>query len=84
MSGAIADDVMNVAVSIEGDIPSRITGANRVFIRSVIARAIMNERNRCAGIAAPLPMETDDSDYEKQSHDIRSHIYDQIVRRQEY
>lgn len=36
----LADGAMDVAVSIERDIPSRITGENRVFIRAVIARAI--------------------------------------------
>lgn len=36
----ISAEVMDVAASIEKDIPSRITGQNRVFIRAVIARAI--------------------------------------------
>lgn len=48
---AIATDVMDVAASIEKDIPSRISGANRVFIRAVIARAIMAEREACAEMA---------------------------------
>lgn len=43
---------MDVAASIEKDIPSRITGENRVFIRAVIARAITAavaaEREACA------------------------------------
>lgn len=81
MSNAIADDVMTVAVSIERDIPARVSGDNRVFIRSVIARAIMNERIRCALIAAPLPIEPDDSDYEKQAYDIRAVIHDAILKR---
>jgi len=56
----IRQDVMDIAVSIEGDIPSRISGANRVFIRAVIARAIMaaekrgedRERDACFALAA--------------------------------
>lgn len=40
MKAPIPDEFMEVAASIEKDIPSRITGANRVFIRAVIARAI--------------------------------------------
>lgn len=36
----VSEEAMNIAVSIEKDIPSRITGENRVFIRAVIARAI--------------------------------------------
>jgi len=43
---------MDVAVSIEHDIPARVTGANRIFIRAVIARAITAavaaEREACA------------------------------------
>lgn len=54
----ITPEVMNVAVSIEGDIPSRVTGANRVFIRAVIARAIMTakaeEREACAQVAEAM------------------------------
>ena len=45
-------EAMDIAVSIEKDIPSRITGENRVFIRAVIARAITAavaaEREVCA------------------------------------
>jgi len=48
----VSTDAMEVAVSIEKDIPSRITGENRVFIRAVIARAITAavaaEREACA------------------------------------
>lgn len=40
MKPEISADAMKVAVSIEKDIPSRITSENRVFIRAVIARAI--------------------------------------------
>lgn len=36
----LADGAMDIAVSIDKDIPSRITGENRIFIRAVIARAI--------------------------------------------
>lgn len=51
----ISAAVMEVAASIENDIPSRITGKNRVFIRAVIARAITAavaaEREACAVVA---------------------------------
>jgi len=51
----ITKAAMDVAVSIEHDIPARVTGANRVFIRAVIARAITAavaaEREACADIA---------------------------------
>lgn len=45
---SIPPEIMDIAVSIEKDIPSRVTGANRVFIRAVVARAILAERERCA------------------------------------
>lgn len=48
MTTPIPTDIMDVAASIEADIPSRVTGANRVFIRAVIARAILAEHERCA------------------------------------
>lgn len=55
MDEPITNEVMEVAADIEGDIPSRVTGANRVFIRAVIARAIMaakaEEREACAKLA---------------------------------
>lgn len=55
----IRAEIMDIAASIEADIPSRITGANRVFIRAVLARAIMaaekrgeeREREACAVVA---------------------------------
>jgi hypothetical protein len=43
-------------------------------ISLIIARAILAERERCGRIADPLPLDGDDSDYEKQSHDIRLNI----------
>ena len=49
----ISAAAMDVAVSIEKDVPARITGENRVFIRAVIARAISAavaaEREACFG-----------------------------------
>lgn len=54
----VTQEAMNVAASIEKDIPSRITGANRVFIRAVIARAITaakaEEREACAATVEKL------------------------------
>lgn len=50
MTAPIPTDVMEVAATIEKDIPSRVTGANRVFIRAVIACAILAERERAAKV----------------------------------
>ncbi len=43
-----------------------------------IARAILAERERCAKIASPFPLDDDPSDYEKQAWDIRTHITEGI------
>lgn len=52
MDEPITNEVMEVAAAIEGDIPSRVTGANRVFIRAVIARALMAAKAEERALAA--------------------------------
>lgn len=52
-------------------------GHRGLYVES-IARAIMAERERCANIARPLPL-NDGSDYEKQAHDIRA-VIEQAIR----
>jgi len=47
----IPQDVLDVAHGIAMDLPARIQAVNRAFAASVIARAILAERERCALVA---------------------------------
>lgn len=60
-----------------------VLGRGSVPDIEAIAAAIAGERFRCAEIAKPLPIEPDESDIEKQAHDIRSVIHAAILKRGE-
>ena len=65
-----------LAVCAFPDAKSPHTSKERVA--TAILGAVAAERERCARIADPLPIEADDSDIEKQAHDIRMTIADTI------
>lgn len=71
----LADDILKRAENVYA-----VLGRGSISDIEVIAKAIADERLRCANIAAPLPIEPDESDTEKQAHDIRAVIHVAIIR----
>lgn len=55
----IPQNVWDVAHGIAMDLPARIQTVHRAFAASVIARAILAERERCAKIARSFDDRTD-------------------------
>lgn len=74
MSENKASDIMKRAENVYA-----VLGRGSIADTEAIAKAIAAERQRCANIAAPLPIDPDESDIEKQAHDIRSVIHAAIL-----
>ncbi len=79
MSEGFPASIWAYAVNAFPDPKSPMTSRERVA--EAIRDAVVAEREACARIADPLPTEEDDSDIEKQSHDIRDVISSAIRSR---